>query len=597
MKKRVKNQESAASRLRKSKARQAAALPVPAYDMRRRFMLFVIFLVASVLVAGAWYQQVSRTDFLQKHGDRQNLRKVPVSAERGRIFDRNGEVLAVSTPVDSIWADPSCIKQDSQTVRTLASALKQDPDALRQRLALYSNKRFVYLKRWLKPQDAAHVLSVADESGIRCVNIKREYRRYYPSGEVFAHVVGFAGRDDSGQEGIELLYEEALRPHSGEQLVRRDARRQLFDVLQSIKDAKSGEDVTLSLDRRLQYFAYRALKNAVSKHKANSASLVLLDVTTGEVLAMVNQPSFNPNANRSNRGGRLRNRAVVDTFEPGSTMKPITVSSAMQLGVVDAKSRIKTTRKGLLKVGSNTIKDPKTYGELDLAGVLRKSSNVGAATIALQMKSEEYWRMLDSFGFGLSTGVGFPGESSGHLPNYSRWAEIEKATLAFGYGLSVSALQLAQAYSVIAADGIKRPVTLLKSSQPLDQQRILDHDIARDVREMMEAVVSTEGTAPLAAIAGYRVAGKTGTVKKVGKDGYTDKRYRALFAGIAPASNPRLVLVTVFEEPKGDVYYGGQVAGPVFADVMGHALQLMNIAPDSDVPRPPLHLTAMGGTQ
>jgi cell division protein FtsI (penicillin-binding protein 3) len=597
LKKRVNKQESAATRLRKNKAGQAAAVAMPAYEMRRHFMLFVIFFVASVLVTGAWYQQVSRTDFLQMHGDRQNLRKVPVSAERGRILDRNGEVLAVSTPVDSIWADPSCIKQDSQTVRALASALKQDPDALRQRLALYSNKRFVYLKRSLKPQDAAHVMRVADESGIGCVNSKREYRRYYPAGEVFAHVVGFAGHDDSGQEGIELLYEEALQPHGGEQLVRRDARRQLFDVLQSIKDARSGEDVTLSLDRRLQYFAYRALKSAVSKHKASSASLVLLDVTTGEVLAMVNQPSFNPNSNRSNLGGRLRNRAVVDTFEPGSTMKPITISSAMQLGIVNAKTRIKTTRKGLIKVGSDTIKDPNAYGELDLAGVLHKSSNVGAATIALQMKSEGYWRMLDSFGFGLATGVGFPGESSGHLPNYSRWAEIEKATLAFGYGLSVSALQLAQAYSVIAADGVKRPVTLLKSSQPLDQQRILNSEIARDVRRMMEAVVSTEGTAPLAAIAGYRVAGKTGTVKKVGKNGYTEKRYRALFAGIAPASNPRLVLVTVIEEPKGDVYYGGQVAAPVFAEVMGHALQLMNIAPDSDAPRPPLQLAATGGLQ
>ena len=594
MNKRVKKQDSATARMRKHKAGQAAAVALPAYDMRRRFTLFVIFLVASVLVAGAWYQQVSRTDFLQKHGDRQNLRKVPVSAERGRIIDRNGEALAVSTPVDSIWADPGCIKQDSQTVRILASALKQDPDALRQRLALYSNKRFVYLKRWLKPKDAAHVMNVTDESGIGCVNIKREYRRYYPAGEVFAHVVGFAGRDDRGQEGIELLYEEALQPRGGEQLVRRDARRQLFEVLQSIKDAKSGEDVTLSLDRRLQYFAYRALKRAVSKHRANSASLVLLDVTTGEVLAMVNQPSFNPNGTRSNRGGRLRNRAVVDTFEPGSTMKPITISSAMQLGVVDGKSRIKTTRQVLLKVGSDTIRDPNAYGVLDLAGVLSKSSNVGAATIALQMKSEQYWRMLDAFGFGLATGVGFPGESSGHLPNFNRWAEIEKATLAFGYGLSVSALQLAQAYSVIAADGIKRPVTLLKSSRPQSQQRVLNSEVARDVRKMIEAVVSAEGTAPLAAIAGYRVAGNTGTVKKVGNDGYTDKRYRALFAGIAPASNPRLVLVTVFEEPKGD-YYGGQVAAPVFAEVMGHALQLMNIAPDSEVPRPPLQLAGTGG--
>ena len=581
-------------RQRKAMQAQKTKQVQPSYRLRRHFISGLMLCTAAALVAGAWYQQVYRTDFLTQMGDQKHLGYVDIPAQRGRIFDRNGEVLAVSTPVDAIWANPSRLKEDDQAIRAIAEVLKLDQEELFDRIARNSKRKFLYLERWVEPRKARSVLAKLEARGIKGVGVMREYRRYYPAGEFFAHVIGFAGGDDKGQEGLELQYEEALGAVNGRKLVLRDAKRHLVEDVESIKQPRAGKDLYLSLDRRLQFYAYRALKKAVKQHNAKSATLVTIDVQTGEVLAMVSQPSYNPNGSRSNKGGRLRNRAIVDTFEPGSTMKPVTVATAMQLGYITEKTQIDLTT-GFIKVGRRTVKDPKKYGVIDPATVLLKSSNAGSATIALKMPREEYWKMLDRFGFGHEVGVDFPAEARGRLNHHANWANIDHANLAFGYGISVSALQLAQAYSIIAADGIRRPVSLLKTSEPVEGERILSTETAQKLRRMMEGVTTSEGTAPKAAVSGYRVAGKTGTVKKLGKHGYEDKKYRSLFAGMAPATNPRLVTVVMFDEPRGKEYYGGLVAGPVFSEVMEHALRLLNVKPDSKEAVETLRMAAVAG--
>ena len=583
-------------RQRKAKAMQAQKTRQvkPAFRLRRHVVLALMCCTAAALVAGAWYQQVFRTDFLTQMGQQKHLGYVDIPARRGRVFDRNGEVLAVSTPVDSIWANPSRLKDDNEAIRAIAGIMGLDNEELFDRIARHSKRKFLYLDRWLEPQKARAIRAKLAARGIKGVGLVREYRRFYPAGAFFAHIIGFAGGDDRGQEGLELQYEEKLGAVNGRKLVLRDAKRHLLEDVESIKQPRAGQDLHLSLDRRLQFYAYRALKKAVRKHKAKSASLVTLDVQTGEVLAMVSQPSFNPNGSRSNKGGRLRNRAIVDTFEPGSTMKPFTVATALELGYITEKTTIDLS-KGFIKVGNRTVKDPKRYGVIDPAGILLKSSNAGSATIALKMPQEKYWQMLDRLGFGHEAGVQFPAEARGRLNHFANWATIDHANLAFGYGISASALQLAQAYSIIAADGIRRPVSLLKVSEPVEGERILSKQTTVKLRRMMEGVVTTEGTAPKAAVSGYRVAGKTGTVKKLGKNGYEDKKYRSLFAGMAPATNPRLVTVVVFDEPRGKEYYGGLVAGPVFSEVMEHALRLLNVKPDSKEAVDGLQMAAVAG--
>jgi cell division protein FtsI (penicillin-binding protein 3) len=581
-------------RQRKAMQAQKTKQVKPAYSLRRHVITGLMFCTASALVAGAWYQQVYRADFLTQMGDQKHIGYVDIPARRGRIFDRNGEVLAVSTPVDSIWANPSRLKDDNEAIRSIAGVLKLDHEELFDRIARNSKRKFLYLDRWLEPQMARAIVGKIEALGIKGVGVMREYRRFYPAGEFFAHVIGFAGGDDKGQEGLELQFEDALGAVNGRKLVLRDAKRHLLEDVESIKQPRAGKDLTLSLDRRLQFYAYRALKKAVRQHNAKAATLVTIDVQTGEVLAMVSQPSYNPNGSRNNKGGRLRNRAIVDTFEPGSTMKPVTVATAMELGYITEKTTIDLSQ-GFIKVGNRTVKDPKKYGVIDPAAVLLKSSNAGSASIALKMPREEYWQMLDRFGFGHELGVNFPAEARGRLNHHSKWANIDHANLAFGYGIAVSALQLAQAYSIIAADGVRRPVSLLKVSDPVEGERILSKETAIKLRRMMEGVVTTEGTAPQAAVSGYRVAGKTGTVKKLGKHGYEDKKYRSLFAGMAPASNPRLVTVVVFDEPRGKHYYGGLVAGPVFSEVMEHALRLLNVKPDSKEAVDGLQMAAVAG--
>lgn len=578
-------------RQQKVETHKRAQAANPSYVGRRYAVLGLFALVGLALVLRAFDQQVLEKDFLQSEGADRYLDVVKVEAHRGLVTDRRGDVLALSTPVDSIGANPRVLKADAEGLLALADALEMPMSEVQSKLA--SARRFVYLRRRMPPAQASYVIQVAKQYKLRGLQRDREYRRYYPTGEVFSHVVGFTGIDDTGQEGLELAYDKALSGTGGLKRVMRDGRRQVVDDIENIQLPRDGQNLALSLDRRLQFIAYRELKSAVQKHKAKSGSLVLLDTRTGEVLAMVNQPAYNPNGNRGSLGGSLRNRGLTDVYEPGSAMKPFAVAAAMDMGVIDADSVIDTTP-GFINVGSYTVKDTRNLGAIDVTTVLRKSSNVGISKIALKMDKEDYWEVLYKLGFGQHIGSGFPGEVSGQLIDFHDWATIDQATLAYGYGISVTTMQLARAYTALAADGVLRPVSLLKLDKPPVGERVLSRHTARRVRDMLQTVVSPEGTAPLAAVPGYRVAGKTGTVKKLGKKGYSDDRYIALFAGMAPATDPHLAMVVMIDEPSAGKYYGGLVAGPVFSRVMAESLRLMNVRPDN-LPRQPLRLVASGG--
>jgi len=561
-------------------AQQQTTLELPSYIGRRRTLLGLLSLALIVLVARAVDQHVLETDFLQHEGERRHLRVVEIPAHRGMITDRNGEPLAMSTPVDSIWANPRLLKPDGETLAQLEKILGKNQDELRRLLARYSDRAFVYLKRRANPDVAAQIMDLAQARKLSGIGLQREFRRYYPGGEVFAHVIGFTNVDDQGQEGMELAYNDWLVGTPGAKRVIRDGRSRIVKDVESIRVPHPGKTLVLSLDRRLQYLAYRELKTAVVRNKARSGSAVILDTHTGEVLAMVNQPSYNPNGSRDGRGGVLRNRALIDVFEPGSTMKPFAVTTAMELGRVTPSTLI-DTGPGTLRVGRSLVRDHRNYGVLDVAGVIRKSSNVGVSKIALDLPQEELWKAYSELGFGQTTAASFPGESAGQLAPYRRWAKIDQATLAFGYGISVTPLQLAQAYSVLAADGVLHPVSLLRQEQAPEGKRVMSRATAVAMRKMLESVVSAEGTAPAAAVARYRVAGKTGTVKKSIAGGYAEDRYLAVFAGLAPASAPRLAIVVMLNEPSAGKFYGGQVAAPVFSKIMAGALRLLNIAPDA----------------
>jgi len=584
-----------AKRTKRAKQVKREEVVLPSFAIRRYTVISIFALAASVLVWRAVDQQILEKDFLQSEGADRYLDRVDMVAHRGLITDRRGDVLALSTPVDSITANPRVLRADSPALAPLAESMGMELDDLRRKLARYSQRRFVYLKRRLPPSNAAHVMDVAKAYKVRGVHVEREYRRYYPAGEVFSHVLGFTNAEDDGQEGLELAYDQALRGEAGAKLVLRDGRRQVVDDVENIQSPRDGKNLALSLDSRLQFIAYRELKAAVKKHRAVSGSAVLLDAKTGEVLAMVNQPGYNPNKSKSNKNGRLRNRAMTDVFEPGSTMKPFAVAAALELGTIKSGSIIDTSP-GFFKVGTSRVKDKHDLGRIDVSTVLRKSSNVGAGKIAMTLDKEDFWRVLDGFGFGQPLSTGFPAEASGQLISHKNWAEIDQATLSFGYGISTSTLQLAQAYAVLANDGVLQPVSLLKVDQPEAGRRVISDQTAVDVRHMLETVVSNTGTAPLAAVSGYRVAGKTGTVKKLGRNGYSDNRYVGVFAGMAPVSDPRLVMVAMLNEPRGRQYYGGLVAGPMFAKVMAESLRLLNVKPDVLVQKP-VHLAQLGETQ
>ncbi len=560
----------------------------------RPFRLGVVVLLAlSAAVLLLWRSvdlNVLRKDFLQHQGNARYLRVMPIAAHRGMIRDRNGEPLAISTPVDSVWVQPQeFINAHAQWPR-IARLLGMKVSDLQHEVLPRQKREFVYIKRHIAPHLAAQVMAL----GIPGVSLRREYQRYYPTGEVAAHVLGFTNVDDKGQEGMELAWNDWLQGVPGSQRVLKDRLGRVVKHIELIRKAHPGKDLVLSLDRRLQYLAYRELKRMVIRQNARSASAVLLDSRTGEVLAMVNQPSYNPNDREQLRGANYRNRAVTDVFEPGSTAKPFTVAAALESGKYDPQTLIDTAP-GIFRIGRYRVRDIRNYGRISVSTVIQKSSNVGASKMALSIDPDRLWRAYARVGFGETTGSDFPGEVSGVFTRSRPWRDIERATLAYGYGVSVTALQLARAYMVLANDGRELPVRFLPPSANdavIRGKQVMPVKIARAVRHMMERVVEKGGTGTRAAIPGYRVAGKTGTMKKAVAGGYSDDRYISVFAGMAPASHPRLVMVVVVNEPRNGVYYGGRVAAPVFARVMSGALRLMNVTPD-DVPVQPVTLAAL----
>lgn len=560
-----------------ARSRQPDSPPVPGW--RAAAVLAVFGIVAVACAYRAVDLQVTHREFLEDQGSARHLRVVEIPTHRGRISDRHGEPLAISAPVDSVWADPGKLLGAGERIDELARVLDLDPRELRRNLRERSERSFVYIKRHINP-DLAEAVAALRLPGVA---MQREYRRFYPAGEVAAHVLGFTDIDDTGLEGIELAFDDWLSGIPGSKRVVKDRLGRVIEDVEQLRQPEPGRDLTLSLDRRLQYLAYRELKAAVRAHKARAGSVVMLDARTGEVLAMVNQPAYNPNDRPGQREGRYRNRALTDVFEPGSTIKPFTVAAALDHGGFTPDTVIETGP-GVMRVGSNTIRDVSNFGRIDVATVLRKSSNVGAAKIALDLDRGALWGQLAAVGFGSPSGTGFPGESSGRLSGRPPRRSIERATLAFGYGVAATPLQLASAYAVIANGGRKVPVTFLRTDEPPRSERVMSVDAARKVGRMLEAVVSPDGTASKATIAGYRVAGKTGTVKKAVAGGYADDRHAALFAGMAPASDPRLVTVVVIDEPGTEQYYGGQIAAPLFAEIMDGALRLLNVPPDDTVP-------------
>jgi cell division protein FtsI (penicillin-binding protein 3) len=550
--------------------------------------LLVAVVIGGVTLEGrVLYLQILKKDFLVGQGDDRHLRTVQISAHRGPITDRHGEPLAVSTPVDSIWAAPQELMPALDRLGDLAEVLDVEADWLARRITSNLDREFVYLRRHLRPNDAARALSL----GLPGVSTLREYRRYYPAGEVAGHVLGFTDIDDRGQEGLELAYDYWLSGETGAKRVLRDRLGRVVEDVELINAAQPGRTLASSLDLRVQYLAYRELKQAVLDSDALSGSVVILDVTNGEVLAMVNQPSYNPNDRAQLEVARYRNRAVTDIFEPGSSFKPLIVAAALESGRYGPDSIIDTSP-GYLRVGGKILtEDYNNLGKIDITTMLAKSSSVGAGKLGLELEPEQLWAVLSSFGIGRLTDSGFPGESAGVLNHPRYWRPVGQATLAYGYGLSVTALQLAQAYSVIAADGIRRPISMLVQDEQVAGERVVSVDTARRLRSMLETVVSPAGTGQRAAIRNFRVAGKTGTAKKVGVGGYSDDRYVAVFAGLAPASDPKLVAVVVIDEPRGEDYYGGEVAAPVFSRIVSGALRLMAIPPDA-LAEPPLTIMA-----
>ena len=545
------------------------------FRMRLGLTVAVFAVAGSALLARAVDLQVRERDFLMKQGEARHLRVIQVTAHRGQITDRRGDPLAVSTPVDSIWVNPGELIESAAEIPRLARALGRDPEAVTRRVAANAGREFLYLRRHMAPEKAEAVLGL----GIPGVYSLREYRRFYPAAEVAGHVVGFTNIDDEGQEGLELAYDHWLKGRNGAKRVLRDRLGRAIRDVELIREARPGHDLATSIDLRIQYLAYRELKRAVRKHRAKSATMVVLDVTTGEILAMVNQPSYNPNDRSQLTGNRYRNRAATDIFEPGSAFKPLIVAAALESGRYQSSSVLDTSP-GYLVVGAKTIEDANNLGAIPITTVLTRSSNVGASMIALSLEPAQLWGALSGMGVGQLTGAGFPGESAGVLTHYDHWRAIGQATLAYGYGVSMTALQLAQAYSLFGSGGEVFPATLLAAEAPRPTGRVLDPATAGAVLAMMETVVSEEGTAPAAAISGYRVAGKTGTARKSTAGGYSDDRYIAVFAGLAPASDPRLAAVVMVDEPSAGAYYGGAVAAPVFSDVVGGALRILGIPPD-----------------
>jgi cell division protein FtsI (penicillin-binding protein 3) len=543
---------------------------------RSRLVLGLAAAGFAVLAGRAFYLQGMDTGFLQAKGEARYGRVIEMPASRGTVKDRNGKPLAISTPVESIWVSPEDVEANAGQLRALAKALDVDAGDIRQKIAT-KDRQFVYLKRQISPDRAAKVMALR----IPGVFEQREYRRYYPAGAVMAHVVGFTGVDDNGQEGIELAQQSRLAGTPGSRRVIRDRKGRIVEDVESVRAPRDGEEVDLAIDERLQFLAHRELKAAVEAHHAKGGSLVIVDARTGEVLALVNMPDYNPNNRAHVTGGQTRNRSVTDLFEPGSTMKPFTIAAALDDGIVKPETLVETAP-GHMKIGGWTISDSHPHGTLTVAQVIQKSSNIGTAKIMLRMPPERMGRMFRDLGFGVAPRTGFPGEAKGILKPWTQWRPVEQATISYGQGISVSLLQIARAYTIFTNEGRLLPLTLLRhgDEQPIGKP-IISARSAHELTRMMEMVVMPGGTAPLARVPGYRVAGKTGTALKVENGRYAEGKYVSSFVGFGPVSDPRFIVAVMIDEPEGRANYGGDVGAPVFASVMGSALRLLSIAPDA----------------
>lgn len=564
---------------------KAPAIHAPRW--RAGFLLVCFAIAAAALEGRVLYLQFVDNEFLAAQADDRHLRTVEISAHRGDITDRNGQPLAVSTPVDTIWANPQQLKSELARLPELARALELDAEWLARRITSNLEREFVFLKRHLSPARAVEVLQL----GVPGIGTTREYGRFHPAGEVAGHIIGFTDIDDRGQEGLELAFDYWLSGETGSKRVVQDRMGRVIEDVEQIKAPRPGRTLRTSLDLRLQYLAYRELKLAVTESRARSGSVVVLDPNTGEVLAMVNQPSFNPNNRAQRDPAAYRNRAATDIFEPGSSFKPFVFAAALESGRITPSSIIDTSP-GFLNVGGRILtRDDSNLGRIDVATVLAKSSSVGAAQIALQTDSQEIWQVLSGFGIGRSTESGFPGESAGVLTDPRHWRTIGQATLSYGYGLSVTTLQLARAYAAIASGGVLRPVSMQALDEAPEGERVISPQTAEQLLTMMQGVVSPAGTGQRAAVKNFSVAGKTGTAWISGVGGYSGDRYTAVFGGMAPASDPRLVVVVVIDDPKGQAIYGGDVAAPVFSRIVAGGLRLLAVPPDA-LPSPPPTIVA-----
>ena len=556
---------------------ESPVLQLALQGWRSRTVVLLLMAAFGALVARGFYLQVINNDFLQEKGDSRYRRDIEVSASRGKITDRNGDMLAVSTPMKSIWAIPG----DARTLapdqkRQLAALLEISVRELDGKLG--SDKTFVFIKRQVPPETADRIAALK----LTGVHQEKEYRRYYPTGEMTAHIVGFTGVDDKGLEGVELAFQQSLLGHPGSRSVIRDRRGNIIEDVRALKPPQDGKDVRLAMDSKIQYLAYSHLKTAVETNKAKAGGAVVIDARTGEVLALANWPTYNPNNRQHLSGAQLRNRALTDTFEPGSVMKPFTAALALEKGKVRFDTIINCAP-GRLTIGSATISDAHPHGALTVAQVIQKSSNVGTAKIALSFPPKEMWDMFNSVGFGQAPNLGFPGEVNGRLRPWKTWKPIEQATMSYGHGISISLMQLARAYTVFARDGELMPLSMVRLEETAVRgTAVFAPHTAREIRNMLEMAVQPEGTAPKARVPGYRVGGKTGTAYKV-EGGVYAKKYVASFVGVAPISEPRLVVAVMIDEPSGGAHYGGDVAGPAFSQIMGGALRTLGVLPDAPV--------------
>ena len=556
---------------------------------RRSFVATCVVALAAGLIWRVVDLQLNHNEFLTEEGDARHLRIEKIPAHRGMLLDRNGEPLAVSTPLASVWVNPKKLEDSRAKWPELELALALDAGFIERVMEDRGEREFVYLRRHVEPSIAEAV----DALEMQGVHRKPEYRRYYPMGAAASHVLGFTGIDDTGQEGLELAFEGTLSGEDGARRVVKDRLGRIVENLERIRPARPGSDIVLSIDRRIQSLTWRALGQGVRHHRARAGSAVVLDVRTGEVLAIANLPSFNPNDRGDRSSWRFRNRAVTDLLEPGSTIKPFTVAAALHKGIVRPDT-VLDTRPGFLKVGRHTVWDIRNYGVIDVRKVIKKSSNVGAGKLALELRPADLWQTFHNAGLGASTGSGFPGEEEGTLTDFVDWGEIHRVTLSFGYGVAATPLQIARAYAAFGKGGVLTNVSFVRTDGIPPTSRAMPAPIAAQVLEMLEQVVEPGGTGRRARVAGYRVGGKTGTTRKSEAGGYSKDRYHSVFAGLAPMSDPMLSVVVVIDEPGGDEYYGGAVAAPVFSEIVGGSLRVLGIAPDDPgtIRRPVISIAA-----